>query len=142
LAAVLLGVALATSACSHGGPTHSHASTAVVRHFAGLPKDAEPARDQPLPESQPCLSSAGAGMVYVTTWASGSCPRIPTSVTTRGGTLVIRTVEHDPTEGDTACSDDLAATTSVVRLPRSLAGSTPLLVQIDGVSTRFAVRPS
>jgi hypothetical protein len=101
-ATVLMGVALATTACSQSGPTHAHVSTAVVRHFAGAPRNAMPSCDGTLPQPEPCLTSAGAGTVYVTTWGSGSCPLIPTAVTTRHGTQVIS--NHRQTSGSNMIS--------------------------------------
>jgi hypothetical protein len=77
------------------------------------------------------------------TWGSGSCPKIPSSVEASGTDgVVIKTVEHDFYRGDTACTADLAVTTSVVRLPSSIDTTHALTAQIDGTNSRLAPRTS
>jgi hypothetical protein len=145
VAAALTGVAAFTAACSSGGPTHSPVSSAVLDHFKGVPKGGLPTTclgrsSQP---GEPCVTWAGAHSIYVITWGSGSCPMIPASVAAKGDQeVVIRTVEHDFFDGDTACTTDLAATTSVVRLPATIDGSEGLLVRVDDVTSRVAAPPS
>ena len=56
--------------------------------------------------------------------------------------VVIRTVDHDFFGGDNACTTDLAATTSVVRLPDTIDRSKSLTVDVDDDSTRLAARPT
>jgi hypothetical protein len=68
---------------------------------------------------------------------------IPTSVHSESAReVVIRTVEHDLIEGDTACTADLAPTTSVVRLPTTVDGSQSVLVHVDDTSTRLPAHPT
>jgi hypothetical protein len=140
VAATLTAVAFALTACS-GGATQSHVSSAVVNHYKGLPKGVQlPGGDRAIKTPKPWAAVAGARTIYVMTWGSGSCPRIPTSVTARdSGEVVIRTVElHDVPTGDAPCTADLAVTTSVVRLPAAVTDAKDLLVQIDGTTTRLA----
>lgn len=47
---------------------------------------------------------------------------------------------HDFVKSDDACTADMAATTSVVRLPAMLDSARSLAVQIDGVTTNLAPR--
>ena len=143
-AVVLLGVAVFAVACSRGGPTQSHVSSAVVDHFPGAPKGVPPSGcDRAFQTQKPCVAWADAHSIYVITWGSGSCPMIPTSVQVENTReVVVRTVEHDFIKADTACTADLAATTSVVRLPATVGGSKTLLVKVDGTSTRLAVHPA
>jgi hypothetical protein len=139
VAVALTLVALASTACTRG-PTQSHVSSAVVRHFKGLPRGGQ-GGDPRFRDEQPWVAWDGPRSIYVMTWGSGSCPRIPTSVSADDARdVVIRTVEHDFHEGDNACTDDLGVTTSVVRLPATVDNTQGLLVQIDGTPTRLAAR--
>jgi hypothetical protein len=138
---LLAVVGLLPSACT-GGPTESHLSPAVVDHFKGLPRGvAVPLsqRQGSFPrELRPWATWASAHTIFVMTWGSGSCPRIPTSVDLEGSDRIrISTVEHDLYEG---CTDDLAVTTSEVRLPSEISGTGGLLVDIDGTTTRLPAR--
>ena len=130
-------------ACT-GGPGDSHVSSAVIHHFKGLPSgESVPVdqRDGSSEDLKPWAAWASADTIYVMTWGSGSCPRVPTSVKVEASNhVVISTVEHDFYSGDTACSGDLAVTTSEVRLPSDVNGRSGLLVEIDGTTTRLAVR--
>lgn len=139
-AAVVAAIALA--ACS--GPTHSHLSSAVTGHFKGLPSGVTVppgGQSERIPKSW--AAWAGPGSIYVMTWGSSSCPKIPPSVkATDDNQVVIHTIEHHFHSGDTACTGDLAVTTSVVRLPSGVDATHALVVQIDGASTRLAARTS
>lgn len=134
LAAVLIAVvAVVVTAVYVSRPS---ASSAVVRHFTGLPRGVHATKCGPMPRAQvPCVMWAGAHSIYVVTWGSGSCPNIPRSVTARSPRLVvIRTFELG---GDGACTADLAPTTSVVRLPSSVDDSVPVVVRVDGITRRL-----
>ena len=141
---VLTAVALASAACSQGGPTQSPVSPAVVSHFKGFPKGGHLFACEPRFQVQKsCAAWAHNRSIYVITWGSGSCPNIPTSVIGRSAReVVISTVEHDFIKGDQACTADLAVTTSVVRLPAETNGAQALFVQIDGMRTRLPARSS
>jgi hypothetical protein len=142
VAAALVGVAASTAACGSGGPTHSHVSAAVIDHFKGVPKGGLPPTCG-APSTQTCVAWADDHSIYVITWGSGSCPMIPTSVDAKGDQeVVIRTVDHDFFKGDNACTTDLAATTSVVRVPETIDRSKILTVDVDEASTRLAARPT
>ena len=139
--AALAGLAASTAACGSGGPTQSHVSAAVIDHFKGVPKGGLPSTCGP--SAQTCVAWADDHSIYVITWGSGSWPMIPTSVDAKGDQeVVIRTVDHDFIQGDNACMTDLAATTSVVRLPDTIDRSKSLTVDVDDISTRLAARPA
>jgi hypothetical protein len=129
----------ALSACSGFGPTHSHVSSAVIGHFKGLPHSVTvPENRQRDPSEKPWAAWAGPRSIYVMTWGSSSCPNIPTSVDAAAVDLVfIRTVEHDFHPGDDACTEDMAVTTSLVRLPSSIDTTRALVVQIEDTKTRL-----
>lgn len=114
-------------------------SSAVVRHYRGLPPGVHTTTCGPVSRAQtPCVRWAGADAIYVVTWGSGSCPRIPRSVSAdRPGLVVIRTFELG---GDGACTADLGPTTSVVRLPSLVDSSLAVAVRVDGTTTRLAAR--
>lgn len=124
-----------------GGPTHSHVSSAVTRHFKGLPKGVSVPDAQREGASKPWAAWAGPHSIYVMTWGSGSCPKIPTSVKVEDSDrIVASTVEHDFYARDTVCTADLAVTTSVVQLPSAVSDTKDLLVEIDGTATRLGPR--
>jgi hypothetical protein len=120
----------------------SHVSSAVTGHFKGLPDGvAVPTGRQDALNPKPWAVWAGPHSIYVMTWGSGSCPKVPTSVKAAGAhVVVIRTIEHDFFKGDTGCSGDLAVTTSVVRLSSDVHPRAALVVRIDGTTTRLAAR--
>ena len=142
--AVLLAVLVLTSAaCSAIGQPRSEVSSAVVDHFKGLPKGVQPRVGGGPDGELPWAAWAGPHTIYVMTWGSGSCPRIPTSVDARSAeVVVIRTVEHDFVQGDQACTADLAVTTSVVRVPARADAARSLQVKIDGTTTRLPASAS
>lgn len=141
-AATAMAAAGVLVSCSGFGPTHSHVSSAVIKHFKGLPNHVSVPIGQRMGQHQrPWAAWAGSRTIYVMTWGSGSCPKIPTSVEMpEANTVVINTVEHDFYSGDDACTADLAVTTSVVRLPSSVDPTNTLVAQIDGTTTRLAPR--
>jgi hypothetical protein len=93
-------------------------------------------------ELKPFVTWATHDAVYVTTWGSGSCPRIPTSVHARGvNKVVITTVEHDFFAGDNACTSDLGPTTSTVLLPEEIDRTRAVMVDVDGSTSQLPDRP-
>lgn len=115
----------------------------VIGHFRGSRRMSAFRRVGTLPEHEAVGGLAGPRSIYVMTWGSGSCPKIPSSVEASGTDgVVIKTAEHDSYRGDTACTADLAVTTSVVRLPSSIDTTQALTAQIDGTNFRLAPRTS
>jgi hypothetical protein len=111
------------------------------RPLQGMPQGVQPPVGDGPDGALPWAAWAGPHTIYVMTWGSGSCPRIPTSVDARSAeVVVIRTVEHDFIQGDRACTADLAITTSVVRLPARAVAAPSLQVQMDGTTTRLRHR--
>jgi hypothetical protein len=124
------------------GSGDSRVATAVVTHVQGLP----PGVTQP-PDAaaagipKPFATWAASHEMYVTTWGSSSCPRLPTSVHAKGAHgAQINTAEHYLHKGDNACTSDLAATTSTVRLPLEIDDTAALAVTIDGTLTELGSR--
>ena len=129
-------VATMASACS--GPGHSRVSSAVTRHFKGVPTGVSTAAvQQHLRTQKPWAAWAGSRSISVMTWGSGSCPSLPSSVEAAGADQVVVHTVVGP--GD-VCTSDLAITTSVVRLPSRVDTRRVLVVQIDGTSTRLPAR--
>jgi hypothetical protein len=142
IAAVAVAAAITVGACS--GPTHSHVSSAVTGHFKGVPPGLAVPAGQENPRTQkPWAAWAAPDSIYVMTWGSGSCPRIPSSVkAAEAGLVLISTAEHDFHSNDNVCTADLAVTTSLVRLPSTVDATHALVVQIDGTSTHLAAPTS
>jgi hypothetical protein len=90
---------------------------------------------------RPLAAWGSHGRIYVTTWSSSSCPKIPTLVVAlRSDYLEVKKADHDFYPGDNGCSADLAPTTSVVSLPTQINDRHPLTVWIDGTTTRLPAR--
>lgn len=132
--AVFGAVALAATGCS--ASSRSPVDKAVVTHVRGLPDGvAVPAA----PTIQTVSAArASADEIYVVTWDSISCPRLPISVRADGPQRVaINTAKHQLFSGSTACTSDLAATTSTVKLPPTINFKTEVIVSIDGTAIRL-----
>jgi hypothetical protein len=88
------------------------------------------------------LRAPRADSIYLITWGSSTCPLVPAKVFAAGSQrIVIRTVDDDLVAGNTACADDLAATTSVVRVPSSIDPSRTMEITVDGNRLHLPVRP-
>lgn len=125
-------LALGVTACSGSGD--SRVATAIVTHVRGLPSDLSP---PPSHSAKPFARWARSHQDYVTTWGSGSCPMLPTSVRADGAHKVrIKTAQH----GGPDCTADLGPTTSGVELPDETDDSAALVVTIDGTSTQLRSR--
>lgn len=119
--------------CTGGQPA---VSAAVVTYARGAPVGS------PWPPAGTTSTAVWStpGRIALVVYGSGSCPRLPTSVTAHGAHQVtITTVEH-LAKGDTGCTSDLAATTVVVALPRQVDRHGPLRVVVDGTPTDLAAR--
>lgn len=141
LVVLLLAVLMAYGIGGCAGRPETRVSPAVVRYFKGLPRGVSvPPEDQRTEHPKPWAARAGQRTIYVMTWGSGSCPKLPSAVTaTAPDRLIILT--HMLTSGRRAiCTADLAVTTSLVRLPAEIDASRALVVRVDGAPTRLAAR--
>lgn len=130
----LTSLVLAASACttSQGGESQP---PAFVGHFLGVPQHARvPAVEADPRQMTPVvLRAPRPGSIYLITWGSSTCPLVPAYVLVAGRQhVVIRTVSDDLVVGNTPCADDLAATTSIVRLPPAIDSSGAVDVTVDG----------
>lgn len=135
-AAPALLLVIGISACA--GSTQPQISPAVARHFKGLPKGITIPGDRRA-QAEPWAAWAGKRTIYVMTWGSGSCPKLPSSVKAiDAGRIDIHTeaISHK----DAVCTADLAVTTSVVRLPATAATTRGLTIRIDRTTTHLAAR--
>jgi hypothetical protein len=132
---VLIGMAVLVSACSASHQPQE--SPAAVTHFPGLPSGVT----QPA-ELQQAWAEWGTapGSIYVMTLGSSRCPQLPSSVRASGiDTVVIRTSMFN---AGGVCTNDLAVTTSVVRLPSAVSTAHPVRVIIDGATTHLSPAPT
>ena len=82
---------------------------------------------------------AGPRAIYLVTYGSGSCPRIPTQVKAVGQHDVrIDTAEHIA-KGNDGCTGDLGPTTITVTLPHDTDTAGPLRIDVDGSVTTLKV---
>ena len=78
---------------------------------------------------------AGPRAIYLVTYGSGSCPRIPTQVKAVGQHDVrIDTAEHIA-QGNVGCAGVLGPTTITVTLPHDTDTAGPLRIDVDGSVT-------
>lgn len=73
---------------------------------------------------------AEAGRMYVVTFGSSSCPKVPTGVSASADNRL--TVRAKPIS-DGPCTMDISPTTSLVDVPAGIDDSKPVEVTIDGV---------
>jgi hypothetical protein len=73
---------------------------------------------------------AEAGRMYVVTFGSSSCPKVPTGVSASADNRL--TVRAKPIS-DGPCTMDIRPTTSLVDVPAGIDDSKPVEVTIDGV---------
>ena len=119
-----VAVVLGLSACSGD----SKVATAVVTHVFGLPSG--------ITKLSASATWAQDHQIYVTTYGSSSCPRLPTSVKAHGP----HEVRIKIAEPDGNCTSDLGPTTSTVKLPAEIDDTAALTVSIDGTSTHLGPR--
>ncbi|HEY0188667.1 MAG TPA: hypothetical protein VGC67_14345 [Cellulomonas sp.] len=74
-----------------------------------------------------------AGLLYVITLGSSTCPTVAEPEATASGDGVL--VTFVPIAADTACTADLVASTTVVGLPDGLGEDTDLVVELDGIGS-------
>lgn len=126
--------ACAVAACSGSG---SSISKAVVTYTRGTPPgvslgvSVSGAGD----DSEPFVTWAGPGRIFVVTYGSGSCPRLPTSVRSDGPHRVIVKTKAHLFDGDNACTADLGPTTITVNIPDDIVENAAFTVKVDGSTT-------
>jgi hypothetical protein len=82
----------------------------------------------------------GPNQIYIVAYGSSSCPPLPTTVQADGQHhLIVKTKEH-LFKGDIACTNDLAATTSTVKIPKGIDVTTPLRIDVNGTVTTLDPR--
>ncbi|MEP6650393.1 MAG: hypothetical protein ABJA74_10865 [Lapillicoccus sp.] len=86
---------------------------------------------------QALVGWGGRGRMYVVTFGSGTCPKLPTTVTVGDGNrLTITTTSNS--KGP--CTMDVSPTTSVITVPRGFDDTTPVQVTVDGVPSTVPPR--
>jgi hypothetical protein len=114
----------ATSTAPAGSAT---ATTPNVTPTKGLPPTVTPTDTT----GASLVGWAGAGRLYVVTYGSSTCPRVPVSLSVATGNRL--TIATRPTS-DGPCTMDFGPSTSVVDAPSGLDDTAPLQVTIDGVA--------
>lgn len=108
-------------------------STPTVSHTKGLP----PSITITDTSGQSVVGWLGAGQMYLVTYGSSTCPRLPTSVTAAAGNRL--TITTAPTS-DGPCTMDFGPTTSVVDVPQGISDTQPVQVTVDGVASTVPPR--
>jgi hypothetical protein len=109
------------------------ASTPTVSHTKGLPGTVTPTDTA----GRSIVGWSGAGRMYLVTFGSGSCPKLPTSVSATGSSRLIVTTASS---SDGPCTMDFGPTTSVVDVPLGIDDTKPVEVTVDGVASTVAPR--
>ena len=104
-----------------------------MSHSKGLPSTVTPTDSS----GQSIVGWSGAGRLYVVTFGSGSCPKLPTSVTATGSNQL--TIVTAPSS-DGPCTMDFGPTTSVVDVPPGIDETKPVQVTVDGVASTVPPR--
>jgi hypothetical protein len=143
LAVAVMALAGTLSACGASpapgaAPTSAPAgsatgSTPTVSHTKGLPPTVTPTDTT----GQSLVGWSGPGLTYLVTYGSGSCPKLPTSVTVAAGNRL--TITTAPSS-DGPCTMDFGPTTSVVDLPPGIDDTKPVEVTVDGVGSTVSPR--
>jgi len=134
-AAVLLAVgalgACGTSSSPGASPSSAPlgsatASTPNVTATKGLPPTVTPTDTT----GASLVGWQSAGRLYVVTYGSSTCPRVPVDVAVATGNRL--TIATKPTS-DGPCTMDFGPSTSVIDAPQGLDDTMPVQVTIDGV---------
>lgn len=125
------------TACTNGAS--SPLSQAVITHYRGVPPGITgPPRK---PDDGPFAIRLSDDQVAITTWGSGSCPDLPTSVTGHGAHEVdITTAEYKPEKPGSACTADLSPTTSTVKVTSGVDVAASLTLVVDGKAIQLSAR--
>jgi hypothetical protein len=130
---------IVASACT-ASASRAPVGGALVTYVRGVPAGISVHHHPGLPSTRPFAAWAAPGQLYIVVYGSGSCPPLPTSVRSDGSHRVtITTKEHIP-KGDDACTDDLRATTSTVKVPKDVDDSHAVAIVIDGVAVAVGAR--
>jgi hypothetical protein len=133
LVLAIAGCGTATTPSSPtAAPPSSTGSTPAVSHTKGLP----PSVTVTGVPGQPLVGWLGPGRMYLVTYGSGSCPKLPTGVTAASGNrLTITTASAS----DGPCTMDFGPTTSVIDVPQGIDDTQSVQVTVDG--TPITVQP-
>jgi hypothetical protein len=104
-----------------------------VRYTKGLP----PSVTITDTTGQSVVGWLGPGQMYLVTYGSGSCPKLPTDVTAAAGNRL--TITTAPSS-DGPCTMDFGPTTSFVDVPTGIDEKQPVQVTVDGVASSVAPR--
>jgi hypothetical protein len=128
--------ACGTSAAPGNAPSSAPAGSATgstPSHTKGVPPTVTPTGTA----GQSLVGWTGPGRMYLVTYGSGSCPKLPTSVSATGGNqLTITTASTS----DGPCTMDFGPTTSVVDVPPGIDETKPMQVTVDGVASTVPPR--
>jgi hypothetical protein len=111
----------------------ARASTPNVTPTKGLPPSVTPTDTM----GASLVGWESAGRLYVVTYGSSTCPRVPVSMSVATGNQL--TIVTKPTS-DGPCTMDFGPSTSVVDAPTGLDDSKPLQVTVDGVASTVPPR--
>ena len=130
---IIVASAVAVSACSSGGSASPH--PIVLRTYHGIPSGAVTQHPGFAGVIKPIAAFTSATTLSLTTWGSGSCPTVPTSLTVVDRThLYVRTASS--ARAGSACTADLGPTTSEIAIsPDKIdtAGEVHVQVVLDHV---------
>ena len=118
---------------SSAPPGSATASTPNVTATKGLPPTVTPTDTM----GTSLVGWEGPGRLYVVTYGSSTCPRVPVSVTAATGNRLAITTK--PTS-DGPCTMDFGPSTSVIDAPQGLDDTMPVQVTIDGVAVTVPPR--
>lgn len=106
-------------------PPAGSATGSTVSHTKGLPPTVTPTDTA----GASLVGWSGPRLMYLVTYGSGSCPKLPTSVTVaEGNRLMITTAASS----DGPCTMDFGPTTSVVDVSPAIDDTKPVEVTVDG----------
>jgi hypothetical protein len=131
--AVALGLA-ASSGCAH-----NDISTVAVTHSQPSTAMAPPARDKN-GDQLPQLRWNSGHQLILTTWGSGTCPSLPTSVSMQSDQRIVIGLASNYGRDDVGCTADLSPTDSVILAPSGLDASKPAVAAIQGRQVTLAPR--
>jgi hypothetical protein len=80
----------------------------------------------------PQLRWGSGDQLILTTWGSGSCPELPTSMTLQNAHRLTIGLYSRPGSGNNGCTADLTPTDSVITAPAGLDDGTPAVAQVEG----------
>ncbi|WP_207457503.1 hypothetical protein [Desertivibrio insolitus] len=137
----LLGVASAVTLITGCSGTAGE-PVEVVDQYRGRPAQTEVIAshvfppDAEVPEAERLeLAWLTDGTFAVSTWWSGTCPKVPSRLLPDAGGVLL-TIEPEPAY---ACTDDLAQTTTVISPPRGWTPESSLQAAADGEAWKVSL---